>query len=187
MTGLMGLMEKRKALDQFLLSVQRRAFHMARIATGSDDDALDIVQDSMMKLVQKYGENNEDEWKPLFFRILQSRIYDFHRRHTVKQKIFSWFGLSKNDDGEEEDPIQTAPDLREVTPEKKLQLSQATDQLTQAVSQLPLRQQQAFLMRMWEGMSTAETARAMDVTEGSVKTHYSRALSALRNQLEGHW
>ena len=180
-------MEKRKALDQFLLSVQKRAFHMARIATGNDEDALDIVQDTMIKLVQKYAENNEDEWKPLFFRILQSRIYDFHRRHTVKKKIFSWFGLSKNDDGEDEDPIQTAPDTRQVTPEKKLQLSQATEQLTQAVSLLPLRQQQAFLMRMWEGMNTAETASAMGVTEGSVKTHYSRALAALRHQLEGYW
>ena len=186
-TELASSMDKRKALDQFLCGVQKRAFQMARMATGNDDDALDIVQDAMMKLVQNYSEKSEEEWRPLFFRILQSRIYDFHRRHTVKNKIFGWFGFSKNSDDEGDDPIQSVPDQREVTPEKKLQLSQATDKLTDAVSQLPVRQQQAFLMRMWEGMSTAETADAMDVTEGSVKTHYSRALTALRHQLEGHW
>ena len=122
-------MEKRKALDQFLLSVQKRAFHMAKIAIGNDDDALDVVQDTMIKLVQKYSDKNEDEWKPLFYRILQSRIYDFHRKHTVKKKIFSWFSLSKNDEGENEgeDPMQAVPDAREVTPEKRMQLSQTTD------------------------------------------------------------
>lgn len=185
-TGL-EFVDKDKALNRFLSSVQQRGFQMARIATANDDDALDIVQDTMMKLVQKYRDKSEADWKPLFFRILQSRIYDYHRRNSVKQKVFSWFGLAKESDEDTDDFIQVAPDQRELTPEKQTQLTQATTQLKVAISQLPIRQQQAFLMRMWEGMSTAETAQIMEVTEGSVKTHYSRALSSLRSQLEGHW
>lgn len=162
---------------------------MARIATGCEQDALDIVQDAMMTLVKSYRDKPENEWQALFYRILQNRIYDHHRRSTVKQKVFGWLGWDKDEEAEGDavDPIQQAKDHHGVTPEDKLQFSQATETLVDAVGKLPIRQQQAFLLRLWEGMSVAETANVMGVTEGSVKTHYSRAVASLKSQLEGYW
>lgn len=182
-------MEHRKALDQFLSSVQKRAFQMARIATGCEQDALDIVQDAMISLVKNYSDKSATEWQGLFYKILHNRIYDYHRRSSVKHKIFGWLGFNKTDDEDENeaDPMQQAEDQHSVVPEMRLQLDQATEQVVQAVAKLPLRQQQAFLLRLWEGLSVAETAAAMSVSEGSVKTHYSRALATLRQQLEGYW
>ncbi|MCG8673162.1 MAG: RNA polymerase sigma factor [Pseudomonadales bacterium] len=184
-----SVMDNRKAMDQFLYSVQKRAFQMARIATGCEQDAMDIVQDAMMGLVKSYSDKPENEWHGLFFKILQSRIYDHYRRGSVKNKIFSWFRAEKHDDEDEGgiDPVQLAADQHGVSPEMKLQLGQATEQVVEAVAALPIRQQQAFLLRLWEGMSVAETAESMGVSEGSVKTHYSRALASLKQRLEGYW
>lgn len=175
-------------MDQFLAGVQKRAFQMARIAVGCDQDALDIVQDAMLGLVKNYSHKAEEEWHCLFYKILQSRIYDYHRRSQLKQRLFGWLGLTKDKAlNEQEDPVQQAEDSQGVSPEKQLQYDQTTQQLVDAVAMLPIRQQQAFLLRLWEGMSVAETAKTMAVSEGSVKTHYSRALNALRSQLEGYW
>jgi len=128
------------------------------------------------------------EWAPLFYRILQSRIYDWHRRNTVKHRIFGWFGDGRGGDGDEDDcdPLQSVPDPGGREPVDLLQYRWAAEKLTELVAALPVRQQQAFLLRAWEGLSVADTARAMSVSEGSVKTHYFRAVSVLKKVLGGH-
>jgi len=171
-------------LDQFLQGVQSRAFRIARIATGNTDDALDLVQDAMFKLVEKYGNHAQEEWPPLFYRILQSRINDWHRRNTVRNRFRSWFGTPEPDS---EDPIQTAPDPQVKSPELEALTDRSMEKLQSVLEALPLRQQQAFLLRAWEGLDVRQTALAMSCAEGSVKTHYSRAIHSLREQLGEHW
>ena len=156
---------------------------MARLATGNTEDALDIVQDAMYKLVEKYGSRPEPEWGPLFHRILQSRINDWHRRTSLRDRFRSWLGISE----EGNDPIQELPDKHDGNPEHLLQSNRRIDQLEKAVHGLPVRQQQAFLLRTMEGLDVRETARAMGCSEGSVKTHYSRAIHTLREKLGEHW
>ncbi len=168
-------------IEQFLAQSERRAYRMAYIATGSRDDALDIVQDAMIKLVQKYASRDVEEWGPLFHRILQSHIRDWYRRSKLRNGLRSL--LSWGSEGG--DPLDNLPSSKEWGPDKQLQADGAMDLLDAAIHRLPLRQQQAFLLRCWEGLNTAETAHAMSCSTGSVKTHYSRALNALRNSLEG--
>ena len=177
-------LEAQRELDAFLASVEKRAFRMAEIATGNKDEALDILQDAMFKLVEKYADRDANEWGPLFTTILQSRIKDWYRRNQVRNKFRSWFS-SKDDDNE--DPIQQVEDELARTPEQLLQADRRVDELDDALHNLPLRQQQAFLLRRWEGYSVEETAKAMKCSTGSVKTHYSRAVHSLRDSLETHW
>jgi RNA polymerase sigma-70 factor, ECF subfamily len=157
---------------------------MAEIATGNKDEALDILQDAMFKLTEKYADRNSREWGALFTTILQSRIRDWYRRNQVRNRFRSWFS---NKDAEQEDPIQQAQDEKARTPEQLLQSNRRVDELGLAIHALPLRQQQAFLLRTWEGYSVEETANIMKCSAGSVKTHYSRAVHALRDKLEKHW
>ncbi len=171
-------------LDNFLQGVQSRAFRIAQIATGNSEDALDLVQDAMFKLVEKYADREEQEWTPLFYRILHSRINDWHRRNTVRNRHRSWFS---NTDEDGEDPIQTAPDPYGRSPESETETNESMDKLQIALEGLPARQQQAFLLRAWEGLDVRQTATAMACAEGSVKTHYSRAIHSLRAQLGEHW
>lgn len=156
---------------------------MAQIATGNTDDALDIVQDAMFKLVEKYASRPESDWGPLFHRILQSKITDWHRRNNVRNRFRSWLGYIDQD----ADPIQELGDEKNQNPEQLLQSRRSMDQLVQMIHQLPIRQQQAFLLRIMEGLDVKETAKAMACTEGSVKTHYSRAIHTLREKLDKHW
>lgn len=171
----------RRALEQFLASVEKRAFTIARLGLRNEDDALDAVQDAMMKLVQSYASRNADEWRPLFYRILTNRIHDLQRRRTVRGRIMAWLP-SRAEDEEEADPVADAASP-EPQPEKRLELDQAIDVLENAVAELPPRQQQAFLLRNFEGLDVAGTALAMGCSEGSVKTHYFRALETLRARL----
>ncbi|MFT6093115.1 MAG: RNA polymerase sigma-70 factor (ECF subfamily) [Pseudohongiellaceae bacterium] len=171
-------------LDKFLARTQSRAFRIAQIATGNGADALDIVQDSMFKLVEKYSDKPENEWAPLFYRILNSRIHDWYRRSNVRNRYRSWLTSSDEDI---EDPIQTAPDPRNTNPESEFQTGESMVRLQSALTELPPRQQQAFLLRAWEGLDVRQTATAMDCAEGSVKTHYSRAIRSLRVKLGEHW
>ena len=171
-------------MDKFLRAVQSRAFRIAQIAMGNTADALDLVQDAMFKLVEKYADRPENEWTPLFYRILNSRINDVHRRNKVRNRCRSW--LSPLDD-EFEDRIQTAPDPRNQTPESETEIGESMDKLQEALNILPPRQQQVFLLRAWEGLDVRQTAAAMECAEGSVKTHYSRAIHSLREQLGEHW
>jgi RNA polymerase sigma-70 factor (ECF subfamily) len=172
-----------RALDQFLASVERRAFKIAQLGLRNDDDALDAVQDAMMKLVQSYAARPQEEWRPLFYRILANRIRDLQRRRTVRGRIMAWLpGRDAEDDGEEFDPVAQAPSP-EVTPARRLELDEAIGALETAVAELPARQREAFLLRNFEGMDVSETAGAMGCSEGSVKTHYFRALESLRARL----
>ena len=171
----------------FLADIEGRAFSMAQFATGNRDDALDIVQDTMMKLVQKYSTQPAEQWRPLFYSILQTRILDWHRRQSVRNRFRSWLHLKDaSDDEDAENPLEQFADAPQAAPDIALQDAQFGEDLNTALRKLPLRQQQVFLMRVWEGMDIAETAAAMQCSPSSVKTHYSRALEKLRSQLEGH-
>jgi RNA polymerase sigma-70 factor (ECF subfamily) len=178
------VLEKQQAMERFLASVEKRAFRIAQIATSHSDEAFDIVQDAMFKLVEKYADKDDSEWHVLFHRILQSRIRDWYRRNAVRNRFRTWLGGMVDD---EEDPIQTAADEAGRSPEVELQNHLSIEALDQALAALPLRQQQAFLLRAWEGMDVRETAKAMSCSEGSVKTHYSRAVHTLREALGEHW
>lgn len=162
---------------------------MAEIATGNKEDALDILQDAMFKLVEKYADRNKEEWGPLFTTILQSRIKDWYRRHQVRNKLRSWFSRKEDAQGNKtiDDEIQQAEDEKARTPEQLLQADRRVDELDKVIHALPFRQQQAFLLRTWEGYNVEETAKVMKCSAGSVKTHYSRAVHALRDKLDQHW
>jgi RNA polymerase sigma-70 factor (ECF subfamily) len=120
---------------------------------------------------------------------LQNRIRDWHRRQGVRNRWRGWLKAFGAGDAEEDqaDPVQQAADPAGRTPEELLALHDAGDTLLDAIAELPLRQQQAFVLRTWEGLDVAETAKAMGCSAGSVKTHLSRAMSNLRGKLEGHW
>jgi len=135
-----------------------------------------------MKLVQSYASRAVDEWRPLFYRILANRIRDMQRRRTVRGRIMAWMPVRDAEDDDESDPIAQAPS-HDAGPAKRLELDEAIGVLETAVAELPPRQQQAFLLRNFEGLDVAETASAMGCSEGSVKTHYFRALSNLRARL----
>lgn len=164
----------------FLAQVESKAFRMAEIATQNQADALDIVQDAMIKLVEKYAEKPSEQWKPLFYRILQSKIMDYFRRKTVYSKLFFWKS-AVNDEQEYEEQHVQASDF--ITPERQLTGERNVEKVSVALKKLPLRQQQCFLLRSWEGLSVIDTAEIMGCSQGSVKTHYSRAREALKNAL----
>lgn len=170
------------ALNQFLAGVELKAFRIAQSALRNEDDALDAVQDAMLQLARAYSGRPEPEWKPLFYRILENRIRDMQRRRTVRGRIMAWLPLRGEDDDDEFDPIAQAPSA-EPQPVQRLELDEAMVALEKALGELPRRQQQAFLLRSLEGLDVAATAAAMGCSEGSVKTHYFRALQTLRAQL----
>ena len=177
-------------LERFLAAVEKRAFRMARVATGgSTEDALDIVQDSMLAFVRKYASRPESDWRPLFFRILQNQIRDWFRRQAVRNRWRGWLksfpGADEAD--QHEDPLEGVADQKTSEPPVELEHREAMVILEGALQKLPARQQQVFLLRVWEGMSIVETAAAMECSAGSVKSHYARAVSRLRRELEGHW
>ena len=175
-------------MDHFLAGVERRAFRMAQLATRDRDEALDIVQEAMFKLVQRYADRTESEWGPLFYRILQNRIQDWHRRTWVRHKWHAWMSSDTGPvDSPHEDPMAMIPDPR--LPDLSIEVAhkRAGAALETALQDLPLRQRQAFLLRAWEGFDVAETAQAMGCSTGSVKTHYSRAVHRLRDRLGDHY
>ncbi|HSR10640.1 MAG TPA: RNA polymerase sigma factor [Thermodesulfobacteriota bacterium] len=176
-------MDSKDALNQYLAGVERKAFSMARFASGNPEEALDLVQEAMLHFVRSYSHRPPEEWNALFYRILHSRITDWHRRTTFRKRFLGWLGAPERRD-EDEDPIQQAPDPKPSTPLDCVLRREQGHELEKAIRRLPLRQKQAFLLRAWEGMNVAETARAMGCSEGSTKTHYSRALHSLRHLLE---
>jgi len=171
-----------RALNQFLASVELKAFKIAQAALRHEEDALDAVQDAMLQLARAYAQRPPEQWKPLFYRILENRIRDLQRRRTVRGRVIAWLPFRGEDDEDEPDPIAQAPSS-EPGPVRRLELNEAMGALQQALEALPRRQQQAFLLRTLEGMDVAETATAMGCSQGSVKTHYFRAVQALRAQL----
>jgi RNA polymerase sigma-70 factor (ECF subfamily) len=175
-----------QAIDHFLAGVERRALRIAQIATGNDDEALDLVQEAMTRLVQHYADRDGSEWGPLFHCILQSRIRDWYRRTKVRNRWREWFGNKPESDENSDDPLEAVADPS-AGPDEELKRKRAGSALIAALRTLPLRQQQAFLLRVWEELDVAQTAAAMNCSEGSVKTHLFRALRSLRKQLGEHW
>lgn len=156
---------------------------MARLATTDAEEALDIVQEAMFGFARRYGGHPEAEWPPLFYRTLQSRIIDWQRRTGLRNRWRIWFGAGDDaDDGP--DPLENVADGKTPDPEAALADRAVGTAIEAALRQLPFRQRQAFLLRSWEGLGVAETALAMGCSEGSVKTHYSRAVHTLRGLLE---
>jgi len=183
-TGTRALQQEQQ-LNRFLAEVERRALRIAEIGVRDRDDALDLVQDAMIKLVRKYGDRSSAEWTPLFYRILQNSVRDWHRRQAVRNRVMVWFGRGCSDD-DEYDAVAAAPDPIGRSPDEELQNSEAMDSLELAVGNLPARQREAFMLRTFEGLDVAGTAVAMGCSEGSVKTHYSRAIHSLRETLGEH-
>ena len=177
-------LKRHEELNRFFAEVEGRALRMAEIAVRNRDDAFDILQDAMVKLARNYADKDAAEWPPLFFRILQNRVRDHHRRQAVRRRVMVWFGSSDEDD---RDPVESAPDPFGRTPEQEVGSATAMDELERAVAGLPARQREAFMLRALEGLDVRDTATAMGVTEGSVKTHYSRAVHSLRETLGEHW
>jgi RNA polymerase sigma-70 factor, ECF subfamily len=171
-----------RALNQFLAGVELKAFKIAQAALRNEDDALDAVQDAMLQLARAYAGRPAEEWKPLFYRILENRIRDMQRRRTVRGRVLAWVPFRGDGEEEETDLIAQAPSP-DPQPVRRLELDEAVGALEKALDGLPRRQQQAFLLRTLEGLDVAETAAAMGCSEGSVKTHYFRAVQALRAQL----
>lgn len=180
-----GSLEQRAAMERFLASVERRAYGMARLAVGDPDDALDIVQDAMLRLVRRYATADEAEWPPLFFRIVQNRIRDHQRRGRVRRRVLAFFG--PGEDGRDDDPLASVPAPRSAGPDDGSARSEAMTALEAAIALLPDRQREAFLLRALEGLDVAASAQVMGCSAGSVKTHYSRAVHSLRAKLGDHW
>ena len=183
-TGARAL-QKEQRLNRFLAEVERRALRIAEIAVRDRDEALDLVQDAMIKLVRRYADRSDEEWTPLFYRILQNGVRDWHRRQAVRNRVMVWFRRKPQEDNDY-DVIAAAPDPAGRAPDDELSNSEAMASLEVAVRELPARQREAFMLRTFEGLDVAGTAVAMGCSQGSVKTHYSRAVHALRERLEEH-
>jgi RNA polymerase sigma-70 factor (ECF subfamily) len=179
-------LQRERQLNQFLASVERRALRFAEIAVRNRDEALDLVQDAMIKLARNYAGQPEAEWTPLFYRILQNGIRDWHRRQMVRNRVMVWFGRT-SESADDYDPIAQAPDPMGRTPDEQIESRQAMEKLELAVAHLPARQREAFMLRTFEGLDVAGTALAMGCSEGSVKTHYSRAVHTIRDVLGEYW
>jgi len=177
---------RQQELNRFLQEVEKRALRIAEIAVRDRDEALDLVQNAMIKLARHYADHDDGEWTPLFYRILQNGIRDWHRRRAVRNRVMGWFGRRGDEDGDY-DPVQAAPDPMGRAPDEVLANREAMMSLEVAVRALPARQQEAFMLRLFEGLDVSATAAAMGCSEGSVKTHYSRAVHALREKLGDHW
>jgi RNA polymerase sigma-70 factor, ECF subfamily len=180
---LMADTTKERALDEFLKAIERRALRMTELATTSRDEALDLVQDAMFGFVRHYADKPQADWAPLFHRVLDNRINDWYRRRQVRSR---WIGVFQRASDDDDDPIVEAPDAADPGPLLRLAGSQAALALDGALRALPHRQRQVFLLRVWEGLDVNETATAMRCSQGSVKTHLSRALAALRRALKDH-
>jgi RNA polymerase sigma-70 factor, ECF subfamily len=179
----------RKELSDFLASVERRAFKQCVYAVQEDEAALDIVQDSMMKLAEKYADRPPAELPLLFQRILQNGVRDHFRRGKVRSTwttLLSNLGMGGDDD--DADPLETmdvdAHTNVPASPADRLEQSQVMAAIEEAVRALPDRQREAFMLRYWEELDVSETAKAMGCSEGSVKTHCSRATHALAKILK---
>ncbi len=176
-------------LSEFLKQVERRAFKQAMFAVHGEDAALDIVQDSMLKLSDKYAGRPAEELPLLFQRILQNTIRDYFRRQKIRNfwtmPLSSLFSGGEDD---EQDPLETMQTESGSSflqdPAKSLESSQVVELIEAALQKLPARQREAFLLRYWENMDVAATAAAMGCSEGSVKTHCSRAVHGLAAMLK---
>lgn len=171
-------------LEDFLASVERRAYRIAVLTTHHRDDALDIVQDSMCRLVGHYRDRPAGEWPALFYRILNNALTDWQRRGRWRRLFGSLHSDAGGDHAEDAEREFPSPD---PDPSGRAEQTQAMATLEAALMGLPLRQRQVFVLRVWEGLDVAQTAAAMGCGEGSVKTHFFRAINTLRLELGDHW
>lgn len=177
-----------KELADFLAGVEKRAFKQAQYAVRNADSALDIVQEAMMKLSEKYGDRPAAELPPLFTRILQNATHDFFRRQKVRSTWVTLFSaLSPHNEDDNFDPLETLEAMpgsqSAESAADQVERSQVIAIIEEEVGRLPTRQREAFLARYWEEMDVAETAALMGCSEGSVKTHCSRATHSLARAL----
>jgi RNA polymerase sigma-70 factor (ECF subfamily) len=173
-----------KELSDFLAEVERRAYKQAVFAVRDSHLALDIVQDAMLKLSEKYAQRPPTELPMLFQRILQNTIRDFYRRQKVRTlwttPLSSLFGSDLEEDHDPLETLQVTSESKTLDPpDTQLERTQLIGLIEEALQRLPARQRQAFLLRYWEEMDVAEAAKVMGCSEGSVKTHCSRATHAL--------
>lgn len=167
------------SMDGFLASVEKQAYVITLAACRDEQVALDVVQDSMLSMVKNYSNKDKPDWTPLFFKILHNRITDHHRKRGFG-RFKQWFGAGDETAPEAVDQLATddfSPDS--LADSDELHLAMKT-----ALENLSLKQQQALTLRLWQGLSVQETATAMGITEGSVKTHLFRAVQAMRVHLD---
>ena len=170
-----------QTLAAFLASIERRAFRHAEIALRHREDALDAVQDAMLKLVQRYPDKPAVEWPPLFWSVLRSRITDIRRRRRVRSVLVGWMSSGDHDESSPAwEPADPSPGPAHLHDDRA-----SYQALADALRNLPRRQREAYQLRVLEGLDVADTSRVMGCSQGSVKTHTSRAMQALRKQLEG--
>ena len=182
-------MATKQELSDFLEGVERRAFKRANYAVRDEDSALDVVQDAMIKLAERYGDKPAAELPLLFQRILQNTINDFFRRQKIRSlwtTLFSSF--SGNGEDDDSDILETLePEFGSIEAESaadKVEREQTLHLIEAELGKLPARQREAFLLRYWEEMDVAEAAAVMGCSEGSVKTHCFRATHALAQALK---
>jgi RNA polymerase sigma-70 factor, ECF subfamily len=179
-------MASAQELSDFLREVERRAYRQTAYAVRDDHAALDIVQDAMLKLADKYGDKPVEEYPMLFQRILQNTMRDYWRRQKVRNLWVSLFSSFTGKEDEDRDPLETIDVADESeNPATQLERSQTIKLIEKAIEKLPARQREAFVLRYWEEMDVAETAEVMGCSQGSVKTHCSRAVHTLAQLLEG--
>jgi RNA polymerase sigma-70 factor (ECF subfamily) len=177
----LSAVESSRELESFLRGVGPRAFRIARLALRDDQDALDALQEAMIKLVRRYASRSPEQWAPLFYAILRNCVRDQQRGRQSRSSVLAWFvrltNLGEREPGEPAAVDAVLPPPQELESEERLRT------VLNAIADLPARQQEAFLLRNIEELDVRDTAVAMGCSEGSVKTHYSRAVHALREKL----
>jgi RNA polymerase sigma-70 factor, ECF subfamily len=174
---------QRRALDAFLKGIERKALVTAEYAARHREDALDIVQDAMTGFVKNYRDKPEADWGKLFYTVLSSKINDWRRRASVRRGTGPAMSMLED---ESTDMLEQFSDQAHLTPEQLVDGWRSRAAIQDALYALPARQREAFLLRLWEGYDVQQTAYVMGCSEGSVKTHLSRALERLRSYL-GAW
>lgn len=169
-------------LTVFIQQVSGRALMMMESATSHHDVARDLVQESFISLHQHYANRPSSEWVPLFYTILNNRLMDWRRQEIRKNKRFGWFKPTLVEDTEL-DASLLIEDEQNIDPADFISKEFTLQEIQKAIARLPARQQQAFMLRAWENLDTKTTASIMDCSEGSVKTHYHRAIQTLRSHL----
>jgi len=175
-------MDNTAKLNQFFIAHEKKAYAIAFMSLKNQEDALDVVQDVMIKFVQKYSNKEESCWCVLFYRMINNRVIDFHRANVKNKKLFSF--LTNNEESDE--VLCDIEDSNQLDIVNQINNEMTISHLQVALDDLPTRQLQSFMCRIWEGLSVAETAQSMKCSQGSVKTHLFRALSNLRSKVNRH-
>ena len=180
-----AVLEYTRELEKFLADIERRAFRMAQVALRDPDDALDVVQDAMLKLTRNYASKPSGEWRPLFYRILENGIRDLQRRRSVRKRIMTWLPGPKEDpDNEAADPLDNVADQATPIPETLMQ-AQALDKLETSLRVLPARQREALVLQYYQELPNIEAAALMGISVEALESLLSRARRTLRGRLAG--